>query len=115
MPRERHRKVRRQPLRAEGGAVAYRRVHVRIIPGGRLKEESHSFHKRGMIYNEKGVEEILDNVTAYIEGRDLYKGTEFRMVEVGKGRFNFIGMSRLEAERYAAQQAEAETEPITPQ
>lgn len=76
-------------------------MHVRIIPGGTLPEESRTFHKRGMIYNEKGVEEILDNVTAYIEGRAEYQGTEFRMVEVGRGKFNFIGMSRIEAGEWA--------------
>jgi hypothetical protein len=102
-------------LKTKDGDRAYRRVYVRIIPGGTMPEEHRSFHKQGMVYNETGVQQILENVATYIEERDLYKGTEFRMVEVGKGRFNFIGMSRLEAERYAAEQAGAETDPITPQ
>ena len=92
------------------GPMNYRRVHVRIVPGGTLPEESRSFHKQGMVYNAEGVERILQNVSDYIEGRDLYKGTEFRMVEVGKGRFNFIGMSSREALEYRALDAEAETD-----
>ena len=109
MHKGKHRQFRRQPLRGEGGVIAYRRVYVKIIPGGTLKEEKRGFHKAGRIYNEQGVAEILDNVEKYIAERDLYKGTEFRVVEVGKGRFNFIGMSELEAREYAAR-AEAPEE-----
>lgn len=108
--RRRGGQVKRIKLRDQAGNRAYRRVHVRIIPGGLLPEESRSFHKQGMIYNATGIEQILDNVTAYIEAQDRYKGTEFRMVEVGRGKFNFIGMSTIEAEEYAAREAASDAD-----
>ena len=68
-----------------------KRIHFRIIPPEPMEEERGSLRAPAkQRFTEDGIETSLEKVVEYIDQK--YPLFEFRMVQVAKNKFNFIGV-----------------------
>lgn len=79
-------------MRTLGGEKMARRLEVRVFGPGNATSDCISLKApRGRGFADKDVTTRLDHLAIQLE--EKYPGREFRLVEMGSGRFNFVWVS----------------------